>query len=75
MSEPRKPEHTYRIGRLSATIWKNEADERAFHTVEIVRNYRDQNGNWKTSSSFSHDELLNVARLSERAEKFIASQL
>lgn len=75
MTETKKPEKTFRIGRLSATIWLNEGSEgNKFFSVDIVRNYKDQNDNWKTTSSFSHDELLNVATLAQRAEAFIASK-
>jgi hypothetical protein len=73
MTDTKKPEQTYRIGRLSATIWLNDGkDGTVFYSVEIVRNYKDKDGNWKTTSSFTHDELLSVAKLAERAEEFIA---
>jgi hypothetical protein len=73
MTDTKKPEKTFRIGRLSATIWLNEGNEGTkFYSVDIVRNYKDKDGNWKTTSSFSHDELLNVAILAKRAEQFIA---
>jgi hypothetical protein len=75
MTDTKKPEQTYRIGRLSASIWLNESNEGTkFYSVEIVRNYKDKDGNWKTTSSFSHDELLNVAMLAQRAETFVANQ-
>jgi len=73
MTDKKQPEKTFRIGRLSATIWLNEGNEgRKFYSVDIVRNYQDKEGNWKTTSSFMHDELLSVAMLAQRAEKFIA---
>lgn len=71
-SDSNQPTFTYRMGNLSATIWENEANERTYYRTEIVRRYTDKDGNWKTSSSFSHDELLNVAKLAERAEEYIA---
>ena len=75
MTDTKKPEKTFRIGRLSATIWLNEGNEGTkFYSVDIVRNYKDKDGNWKTTSSFSHDELLNVAMLAQRAETFVANQ-
>ena len=73
MTDKKQPEETFRIGRLSATIWLNDGnDGRTYYSVDIVRNYQDKEGNWKTTSSFKHDELLSVAMLAERAEQFIA---
>ena len=75
MTDQRQPEKTFRIGRLSATIWLNEGNEGSkFYGVEIVRNYKDKDGNWKTTSSYNLDELLNVSMLAQRAEAYIAAQ-
>ena len=68
----KKPVFTYRIGSLSATIWPNQANDKTYYRTEIVRRYQDKSGNWQTSSSFGHDELLNVAKLAERAEEYVA---
>ena len=67
-----KPECTYRIGNLKATVWKNDGKHGDYYTTEIVRTYRDSSDKWQTSSSFTHDDLLNVAKLAERAEAYIA---
>lgn len=67
-----QPVFTYRIGNVSATIWPNEANGKTYYRTEIVRSYKGKDGNWQTSSSFSHDELLNAAKVAERAEKYIA---
>ena len=68
------PVKKFRIGYITATIWKNETEEgRSFFSTSIVRNYRDKDTEeWKDTNSYSHDDLLNVARLAERAEAFIA---
>jgi hypothetical protein len=68
-----EPVKKFRIGAVSATIWKNEAEGRSFYNTTIVRSYRDRDTEeWKESSSFSHDDLLNVAKVADRAEAFIA---
>lgn len=75
MSE-KKPEKTFRIGNVSATIWLNETEEgRRFYSTDIVRNYRDkETDEWKSSTSYAQDELLNVGKVSERAEAWIAQR-
>ena len=68
------PVKKFRIGYITATVWKNETEEgRSYFSTSIVRSYRDKDTEaWKETNSYSHDDLLNVARLAERAEAFIA---
>jgi hypothetical protein len=40
--------------------------------VTFERTYRGDDNERKTSSSFNHDDLLNLAKLAERAEAYIA---
>ena len=67
-----EPVKKFRIGAVTATIWKNETEGRIYNTT-IVRSYRDkETEEWKETSSYGHDDLLNVAQVAERAEAFIA---
>jgi hypothetical protein len=68
------PVKKFRIGYITATVWKNETEEgRNYFSTSIVRSYRGKDSEeWKETNSYSHDDLLNVARLAERAEAFIA---
>ena len=68
------PVKKFRIGAITATVWKNETEEgRSYFSTSIVRTYRDKDTEeWKEMNSYGHDDLLNVARLAERAEAFIA---
>lgn len=70
-----RPVKTFRIGSVSATIWKRERTDGQghFYSAEIARNYKDGE-EWQKSASFTHDELLNVAELAKRAEHWIAEQ-
>jgi len=73
-SNPQKPRpiHTEKIGAVSASIWQNPtAEGRTFYSVTFERSYRDGDA-YKSASSFNHDDLLNLAKLAERAEAYIA---
>ena len=71
-----RPIHTVKIGALSASIWPNTTGEgRTFYSVTFERTYRGDGNERKTSSSFNHDDLLNLAKLAERAEAYIATKL
>ena len=69
-----KPAFKASFGLLSVTVWRNEGERTTYYSADIVRNYKDAKGEWATTSSFNHDDLLNVAKLAERAESFIANQ-
>ena len=62
------PAHKVRLGLITATIWDNNG----FHSVDLSRSYKDQNGDWQSTTSFAHSDLLNVTKCAERAEIWIA---
>jgi hypothetical protein len=68
------PAKKFRVGYVTATIWKNEVTDRPFFTVEVARTYKDAEGNLKNTPSLNHDDLLNAAKLLTRAEAWIAEQ-
>lgn len=69
-----KPAKKFRIGFLTATVWKNEtADNNAFYTVELTRRYKSE-GEWHDGNGLGHADLLNAVRMLTRAEAWIAEQ-
>ncbi|MBI3657339.1 MAG: hypothetical protein HY232_13050 [Acidobacteria bacterium] len=69
-----KPEKKFRIGALSAAIWKNQtAEGKPFYSVTFERSYRSEDG-VKSTDGFNHGDLLNVAQLATRAEAYLAEQ-
>lgn len=67
-----KPVHTVRHRSIKATIWKNETSSGPMYNVNIVRSYKDDNGEWKDSHSIGYDDLMNVAALMYEAHAFIS---
>jgi hypothetical protein len=72
MTTNNKPVFKATIGYVTVAVWRNTKEEMVMYSTEITRSYRDKDGNWQSVSSFNHDDLLNVAKLAERAESFIA---
>lgn len=66
-TQTNKPTQTIRDGAIKATIWPNMSDKGLFYTVEFSRTYTDEAGNVHSAGSFSGTQLLQVARLAERA--------
>lgn len=59
-----RPVQSIRIGAITAAIWLNEVNVngrpvRLLKTT-VERRYRDSNGSWKSSNSFSSSDLPTV---------------
>ena len=65
------PAFKFKIGLITATIWDNDG----FYSVDISRSYKNQEGNWRSTSAYSHNDLLNVSKCAERAESWIAKKV
>lgn len=71
MESKNKPIETLRDGRIKATIWENQSDRGAYHTVALAKVYEDRDGKLQETSSFSAGELLRVAELAREAHGVI----
>jgi hypothetical protein len=70
---PNKPVATFRIGLVKASVWKNENGGKTQYNTTFVRSYKDGD-TWHDGDSFGHGDLLNLAKVAERAENWIANQ-
>lgn len=64
-----RPVEKFRIGLITAAVWKNDSS----YTVTLQRSYKDGN-DWKHTDQFFASDLLNAAKVFERAEAWIADQ-
>ena len=62
-----RPVETLRDGALKAAIWTNEGQERVFFAVTFTRSYKDADGNYHDTDSFSGAQLLKLSRLAVKA--------
>lgn len=69
------PVETLRLGRIKATIWENEADNRKFYNVTFARTYVDQDKKYHDADSFGRDDLPLVAKLADQAHTVIFGRL
>lgn len=71
------PEKKFKAGAISATIWKNEVSKdgkvMAFRTVSLDRNYKDKDGNWKTTHSLRSTDLPKASLVLNKAYEFIVT--
>jgi hypothetical protein len=74
-----QPVWKVRAGSVSCALWENEANVNgrsvAMMKATIERRYRDGDGNWKSSGSFSRNEIpLAIFCLQKAFEKMIGEQ-
>lgn len=62
-----KPIDKIRDGALSAAIWKNQGEKSAFYSVTFERTYTGDDGQAKSTSSFSGSDLLKISFLATKA--------
>jgi hypothetical protein len=65
MAKP-QPAAKFRLGYVTATVWKNDE---FFNTV-LSKSYKDGD-EWKDTDQLGHGDLLNAAKVLQRAEAFI----
>ena len=69
------PVKTFRLGRIKAAVWENEADRKTFYNVTFARTYVDDAKNYHDTDSFGRDDLPLVAKLADQAHTFIFERL
>lgn len=70
-SSKNRPVHEIRIGAIKAVIWANKVSNGTMHNVNLVRIYRDDEGNWHDTDSLGRDELLVAAKVADMAHTWI----
>jgi len=67
-----QPEKRIRIGGCVAAIFANEVKEgRTLRKVSVQKRYKDKDGNWKSASSFTADELPEVILCLQKAYEIL----
>jgi hypothetical protein len=74
-SAPTKPVKSFRLRGVSVSVFPNSAKagnrDVTFYKTAIQRSYKDDDGNWQTTSSFGRDDLPVLEMLAKQAWQFI----
>ena len=70
-SESIQPVHTARHRNIKASIWRNETEKGPMYKVTVTRSYR-EGDEWRDTSSFGYDDLMNAAKLMYDAHSVIS---
>lgn len=69
-----KPAFEARLSHIRVTVWENSSDSGIYHTISIVRRYKDSD-EWKTATTFSGlADLALVHEACRLARDFITSR-
>jgi len=71
MADNNPPVAKFRVGFVTAAVWKNDA---GYYSVTLQTSYKDGNGDWQNGDYLNHGDLLNGAKVLERAEQWIAQR-
>jgi hypothetical protein len=69
-----RPVHEIRHRNIRAAIWRNDTAKGPMYNVTVSRSYRDGD-QWKDSTSFAFDDLMNLAKALYDAHSAIANQI
>lgn len=74
-NETKLPEKKFRIGSISATIWKNQTEKNGsiieYRTVSFERSYQ-KDGNWNTTNSLRVNDLPRAVLVLQKAYEYLA---
>ena len=75
MTTKREPAKRFRIGRIVASVWKNETKNGTLHSATFERFYRKEGAEqFSYSDSFARDDLLTLAKIADQAHSWIVEQ-
>jgi hypothetical protein len=60
-----------RVDQINASVWKNQTEKGTFYNVTFESRYRDGEGNWKSSHSYTSNDLLALGKAADLAHSKI----
>ena len=68
-----QPVHEVRLGGIKAAIWQNQTEAGVRYNVTFERLYN-QDGEWRSTSSFGRDDLLLLGKVADKTHSWIFAQ-
>jgi hypothetical protein len=73
--EKHGPAMKFKRGSIEAAVFENHRDGKTWHNVSISRRYKNSSGEFRSASTYAYADLVQVARIAEQAEQWIAARL
>ena len=76
MEEKQRPDKKFKAGAVTATIQANEMKDRqgnkfSVYTVAFERNYKDRDGNWKSTNSMGVNDIPKLQLVAQEAYEYL----
>ena len=76
MEEKQKPSKVFKAGSVSIAVWANEMKDRqgnkfSVYTVAFERNYKDRDGNWKSTNSMRINDIPKLQLVAHEAYEYL----
>ncbi len=75
-NQPQRPEVDFRVGAISAAVWRNtetEGDrEISRFSVKIIKQYKDENDDWRDTTTFFQHDLPKLTLVAQKAYEYIS---
>ncbi len=74
--ETNKPEQNFAAGGVRLAVWKNAGktktgEESEYHTVKLERRYKDQSGQWQSTTALHVNDVPKARLLLEKAYEYL----
>lgn len=72
-----RPQKKFRAGAISATVWNNivdsiDGDVKEFKTISFERNYKDREGNWKSTNQLRAVDIPKATLVLNKAFEYVS---
>ena len=69
-----KPTKKFSAGAIVATVWTNPTKDSdgEYNTISIERNYKDSDGNWKSTTTLRTSDLPKASLVLNKAYEFLS---
>ena len=76
MEGKQKPNKKFKAGAVTAAVWANEMNDRqgnkfSVYTVAFDRNYKDRDGNWKSTNSMRVNDIPKLRLVAYEAYEYL----
>ncbi|MEM9880133.1 MAG: hypothetical protein AAF862_12740 [Pseudomonadota bacterium] len=65
--DKQRPEISLRDGTVKADVWRNQGEKGDYFNTTLTNHYRDKQGNWLPTNSYSKAELAKAHNLAGQA--------
>ncbi|MBI2145024.1 hypothetical protein HYU18_01740 [Candidatus Woesearchaeota archaeon] len=72
---PNSPEKRFKIGGITATIWKGLSIKgETYYNVQVGKNYKAKDGTWKTTHSLKETDIHKAMVLLQKSYEYVLVQ-